>query len=58
LVDENGEVISGHIRLVAAQYLGITDVPVVVCDDLSPEQVRALRLADSPVATSNNTRQT
>jgi len=47
LVDEKDEVISGHIRLAAAQSLGMAEVPVVVCDSLSSDQIRALRLADS-----------
>ena len=46
LVDEKGVVISGHLRLAAAQSLGMSEVPVVVCDSLSSDQVRALRIAD------------
>ena len=47
LVDEKDEVISGHIRLAAALSLGMAEVPVVVCDSLSADQVRTLRFADS-----------
>jgi len=47
LVDERNEVISGHIRLAAARRLGMTEVPIVVCDSLSADQARALRLADN-----------
>ena len=45
-VDEKGEVIFGHIRLAAARSLGMTKVPVVVCDMMSPDRIRALRIAD------------
>jgi site-specific DNA-methyltransferase (adenine-specific) len=49
-VDVEGVVIAGHTRLAAARSLGMTEVPVIVCEGLSPEQVRALRLADNQVA--------
>jgi len=50
LVNEESEVISGHIRLAAAQSLGMAEVPVVVCDSLSADQIRVLRFADSQVS--------
>ena len=46
LVNERDEVISGHVRLAAAQRLGMTEVPVIVCDNMPPDQVHALRLID------------
>lgn len=47
VVDSNGVIIVGHTRLKAAQKLGLTDVPVVVADGLSDDQVKAYRLADN-----------
>ena len=47
LVDGEGVIIAGHTRLLAAQRLALETVPVIVCADLSPEQVKALRLADN-----------
>ena len=47
LVTEVGEVIAGHGRLLAARHLGLTDVPVIRLSHLSPEQVRAYRVADN-----------
>src|SRR5512144_2294631 len=47
LVTEDGEVIAGHGRLLAAQHLGLTEVPVIRLSHLSPEQVRAYRVADN-----------
>jgi DNA modification methylase len=50
LVDAEGVIIAGHTRLQAAQSLGLESVPVIVCRDLSPDQVKAYRLADNRVA--------
>ena len=47
VVDKNNVVIIGHGRLAAAKQLLLDSVPVVVADDLSEEQVKALRLADN-----------
>lgn len=47
VVDGEGIVIAGHTRLKAATKLGLAKVPVHVAKDLSPEQVRALRIADN-----------
>lgn len=46
-VDKNGVIIYGHGRRLAAIKLGMKEVPVVVRNDLSPEQVKAYRLADN-----------
>ena len=47
LVTEDGEVIAGHGRLLAARHLGLNEVPVIRLSHLSPEQVRAYRVADN-----------
>lgn len=47
VVDKDGVLIVGHTRLKAAQQLGITEVPVVVADGFTDEQVKAYRLADN-----------
>jgi|SRR5579864_1567815 len=44
LARSDGEVVDGHLRLKAARKLGITDVPVILCDEWSPTQVKAFRL--------------
>ena len=49
VVDSNNEIINGHTRLKAAQKLGLETVPVIIADDLTPEQVKAFRLADNKV---------
>src|SRR5205085_12293762 len=50
VVDADGVVIVGHTRLKAAQKLGLKQVPVHVATDLSPEKVRAYRIADHQTA--------
>ena len=47
VVDRNKVVIIGHGRLAAAKELNLDDVPVVFADQLSEEDVKALRLADN-----------
>lgn len=47
VVDRDGIIIAGHTRHKAARKLGLKEVPVVVADGLSPEKVKAYRLADN-----------
>ena len=47
VIDKDKVVIIGHGRLLAAKELGLHDVPVTMADDLTPELVNALRLADN-----------
>lgn len=44
LVRSDGEVIDGHLRLKAARKMGIADIPVILCDEWTPAQVKAFRL--------------
>lgn len=50
LAERDGTVIAGHGRLEAAKLLGLQRVPVVRLHHLTPEQARALRLADNRLA--------
>jgi len=52
VVDERGEIVAGHGRYLAAQKLGLKEVPVVRVTHLTDEQVRAFRIADNKVAES------
>ena len=47
VIDKYGEIVAGHTRYKAAKVLGIETVPCIIADDLSPEQVKAFRLADN-----------
>ncbi len=49
--DQALTIICGHTRYKAARKLGLKQVPVHVATDLSPEQVKAYRLADNQLAT-------
>jgi hypothetical protein len=40
----DGTVVDGHLRLKAAQQLGLPEVPVALADDLSEAQIKAFRL--------------
>ena len=50
IVDSNGVIICGHTRYKAALRLGLQTVPVAVASELSPEQVKAYRIADNKLA--------
>lgn len=50
IVDKNDVIICGHTRLLASKELNLKEVPCIVADDLTDEQVKALRLADNKVA--------
>jgi ParB-like nuclease domain len=47
VVDAEGVIVVGHVRLLAAQKLGMTEVPVHIANDLTNAQVRAYRLMDN-----------
>lgn len=47
VVDKNNVIVIGHCRALAAKKLGIKELPCVCVDDLTPEQVNALRLVDN-----------
>ncbi|MEQ1812956.1 MAG: DNA modification methylase [Candidatus Nitrotoga sp.] len=47
VVDTDYVVVAGHTRLLAAQQLGMKELPVKIADDLTPAQIKAYRLADN-----------
>src|SRR3990167_16621 len=62
-VDEDGVIVSGHGRYLAAQKLGWTKtketsrankgeefIPIIILKDLSKEEIRAKRIADNKLA--------
>ena len=50
IVDKNNVIVAGHTRYKASKKLGLKEVPVIVADDLTEEQVKAFRLADNKVS--------
>jgi len=47
LIDREGKVIAGHGRLLACRELGVTEVPTLCLDHLTPAQARAFMIADN-----------
>lgn len=47
VVDKNHVIVAGHTRMKAAEKPGLTEVPVFIATDLTPEQVQAYRIADN-----------
>lgn len=50
VIDKNGVIVAGHTRYKASMELGLKEVPCIVADDLTDEQVKAFRLADNKVS--------
>lgn len=50
VLDAENVIVCGHTRYLAAQELGITEVPCTYADDLTEEQIKAFRLADNKTA--------
>lgn len=50
VIDKHGVIVAGHTRYKAAKKLCMTEVPCIVADDLTDEQIKAFRLADNKVA--------
>jgi DNA modification methylase len=51
LVRSDGEVVDGHLRLKAASALHLEELPVILCDEWTPAQVKAFRLMVNRSAT-------
>jgi DNA modification methylase len=50
VIDKDYEIVSGHTRLKAAIKLGLSEVPCIIADDLTPDQIKAFRIADNKIA--------
>lgn len=50
VIDKDNVVVAGHTRLKASKQLGLKEVPCIIADDLTDEQVKAFRLADNKVS--------
>lgn len=49
IIDKNNVIVAGHTRYKASKQLGIVEVPCIIAEDLTEEQVKAFRLADNKV---------
>lgn len=50
VIDRNNVIVCGHTRYKAAHALGIEEVPCIIADDLTDQQIKAYRLADNKVS--------
>lgn len=49
VIDKDNIVVAGHTRLKACKRLGIKEVPCIVADELTDDQIKAFRIADNKV---------
>ena len=50
IIDKDNVIVCGHTRVKACEKLGIDEVPCVIADDLTEDQIKAFRLADNKTA--------
>lgn len=50
ILDKDNTIIAGHTRYKAALKLNLKEVPCIIADDLTKEQVRAFRIVDNKVS--------
>lgn len=47
VLDKNNEIVAGHTRYKAAIKIGLNEIPCLIADDLTEEQIKAYRLVDN-----------
>lgn len=50
VIDKDGVIVAGHTRYKASLELNLKEVPCIIADDLTDEQIKAYRLADNKVS--------
>ena len=50
ILDKDNIIVAGHTRILAAKELGIEEIPCIIADDLTDEQIKAFRLADNKLS--------
>ena len=50
VLDKNNVIVAGHTRYKASMELGLKEVPCIIADDLTEDQIKAFRLADNKVS--------
>lgn len=50
VIDKDKTIVAGHTRLKAAKKIGMKEVPCIIADDLTEQQIQAFRLADNKVS--------
>lgn len=54
IIDKDNVIVTGHTRFKASQKLGLKEVPCIIADDLTDEQIKAFRIADNKVSEFSN----
>jgi len=50
IIEPDGTIVAGHTRVKASKKLGLDEVPCIIASDLSPDQLKAFRIADNKTA--------
>ena len=50
IVDKSGTIVAGHTRYKASKKLGLSEVPCIIAEDLTEQQIKAFRIADNRTA--------
>jgi site-specific DNA-methyltransferase (adenine-specific) len=50
VIDKDNVIVAGHTRYKASLELGLNEVPCIIADDLTEEQIKAFRLVDNKVS--------
>ena len=50
MIDKDSVIVCGHTRYEAAKTLGMENVPCIMAEDLTDEQVKAYRIADNKIS--------
>ena len=54
VIDKDNVIVAGHTRYKASLELGLKEVPCIIADDLTEDQIKAFRLADNKVSEKAN----
>ena len=50
VIDKDNVIVCGHTRYLASKQLGLKEIPCIIADDLTDEQIKAFRLVDNKVS--------
>ncbi|MEO0144024.1 MAG: ParB/Srx family N-terminal domain-containing protein [candidate division WOR-3 bacterium] len=49
VIDKNYQIVAGEGRYIASKELGLKEIPCIIADNLSEEQIKAFRIADNRI---------
>ena len=50
IIDKDNVIVAGHTRYLASKELGLNEVPCIVADDLTEDEIKEFRLVDNRTA--------